>query len=227
MATPELQKELATVEAAPKPLRMTYEEFVKWSGEDGRVEWVNGEVIIHMPPKTRHQDLLLFLSSLLDLFVRAFKLGKILPSPFEMKLGPEGPSREPDVIFLTNLRLDRLTEERLAGPADLVVEIVSDDSVTRDRVDKFDEYEAAGISEYWLIDPRPNRQRIQFFQLDERGQYQSVALDSNGAYHSKILPGFWLKADWLWAETLPSPLWALSQIVGKDRVLEAMGDDAG
>jgi Uma2 family endonuclease len=142
-----------------------------------------------------------------------------------MKLGPDGPSREPDVIFLANQHLDHLAEERLTGPADLVIEIVSDDSVTRDRVDKFDEYEAAGISEYWLIDPRPNRQRVQFFQLDERGQYQSIPLDNEGVYRSKILFGFWVKADWLWTETLPSPLWALSQIAGKAKVLEAIGGD--
>ena len=44
--------------------------------------------------------------------------------------------------------LERLTEARLSGPADLVVEVVSDDSVARDRADKFYEYQAAGITEY-------------------------------------------------------------------------------
>ena len=49
--------------------------------------------------------------------------------------------------------LDRLTDSHLSGPADLVVEIVSPDSLGRDRGDKFAEYEAASIPEYWLIDP--------------------------------------------------------------------------
>jgi Uma2 family endonuclease len=223
MTVLERPPETTAAEAPPQRLRMTYEEFLAWAGEDTRAEWVNGEVIIHMPPKDRHQALLWFLSTLLGLFVSLFKLGKVRFSPFEMKLGPEGPSREPDLLFISNAHLDRLTEDRLDGPADLVVEIISDDSVTRDRVDKFDEYEAAGIPEYWIIDPRPTRQRASFFQLDERGQYQAVPVGADGVYRSKILPGFWLRVDWLWAEELPSPLGALGQIAGPEKVAEAMG----
>ncbi len=34
----------------PLPLpRMTYEQFLKWDGENQHVEWVNGEVV-EMPP---------------------------------------------------------------------------------------------------------------------------------------------------------------------------------
>ena len=32
-------------------LRMSYEEYLAWANEDVRAEWVNGEVIVHMPPK--------------------------------------------------------------------------------------------------------------------------------------------------------------------------------
>jgi Uma2 family endonuclease len=202
---------------------MTYEEFLAWAGEDTRAEWVNGEVIIHMPPKPLHQQLLEFLSFLLGGFVRVFELGSVLYSPIEMRLQTQGSSREPDLLFISRAHLDRLTEDRLDGPADLVVEIISDDSVTRDRVDKFDEYEAAGIPEYWIIDPRPTRRRANFYQLDERGQYQAVPVGADGLYRSKVLPGFWLRADWLWAEELPSPLWALGQIAGPEKVIEAMG----
>jgi Uma2 family endonuclease len=203
---------------------MTYEEFLAWAGEDTRAEWVNGEVIVLMPPKTHHQLILVFLTHLLDGFAQVFGSGKIIASPFEMKLSAQGSSREPDLLFISRAHLSRLTEDRLDGPADLVVEIISDDSVTRDRVDKFDEYEAARIPEYWIIDPRPTRQRANFYQLDERGQYQAVPVGADGLYHSKILSGFWLRADWLWAEELPSPLWALGQIAGPEKVAEAMGN---
>ena len=53
----------------------------------------------------------------------------------------------------------------LDGPADLVIEVISDDSVTRDRVEKFDEYLEAGVREYWVIDPRPGQQRALFYVL--------------------------------------------------------------
>ena len=55
--------------------------------------------------------------------------------------------------------LDRLTDSHLSGPADLAVEIVSPDSLGRDRGDKFAEYGAAGIPEYWRFLRRCRAQR--------------------------------------------------------------------
>jgi hypothetical protein len=55
-----------------------------------------------------------------------------------MKLALSG--REPDVLFLASAHVGRLTETYLNGPADVMVEIVSPDSVGRDRGDEFYEY---------------------------------------------------------------------------------------
>ena len=35
----------------PKRLKMTYEEFREWANEDVHAEWIDGEVIIHTPPR--------------------------------------------------------------------------------------------------------------------------------------------------------------------------------
>ncbi|MER3485893.1 MAG: hypothetical protein C4345_07940, partial [Chloroflexota bacterium] len=67
--------------------------------------------------------------------------------------------------------LDRLTPERVVGPPDLIIEVVSEDSEHRDRVDKFNEYEAAGVPEYWIVDNRPQRRRAYFYRLGAEGQY--------------------------------------------------------
>lgn len=79
----------------------------------------------------------------------------------------------------------------MAGGADLVIELVSDDSVGRDRVAKLAEYEAAGVAEYWLFDPRPGKQRADFFLLAD-GRFRPAALDPAGRFRSRALPGFWL-----------------------------------
>jgi Uma2 family endonuclease len=204
-----------TVKEMPRPgerLKMTYEEFLAWADEDVHAEWVNGEVIIHMTAKNRHQDIVRFLMTLLDLFTGFFRSGVIRSAPFQMKLGPEGPGREPDILFVAREHESRMTERGVAGPADLVIEVVSDDSVTRDRVEKFEEYEEYGVPEYWIIDPRPKRPRAEFYQLDERGQYQPIPISPDGMYRSKVLAGFWLRVDWLWAETLPDTLFAFAEI---------------
>jgi len=203
------------VKEMPKPgerLKMTYDEFLAWADEDMHAEWVNGEVILHMTAKQKHQTIVGFLYELFALFNQFFRAGVFLMAPHQMKLAPDGPGREPDVLFVSREHANRLTERGVVGPADLVIEIVSDDSVTRDRVEKFEEYEQYGVPEYWIIDPRSKRPRAELYQLDERGQYQPVPVGQDGVYHSKILAGFWLKVDWLWAETLPDSLFAFAEI---------------
>ena len=91
-----------------------------------------------------------------------------------------------------------MTEERLVGPADLIIEIISDDSVYRDRYKKFQEYRDAGVREYWVIDPRPNKQRSDFFRLDEAGEYELYATEDDERVTSHVLAGFWLQSAWLW-----------------------------
>lgn len=86
-------------------------------------------------------------------------------------------------------------------------------SVARDRDEKYSEYEAAGIREYWIIDPRPNRRRADLHVLDRAGRYQPVPVDTDGIYRSTVVEGFWLDVRWLWADE-PDPVAALRQIVG-------------
>jgi Uma2 family endonuclease len=86
----------------------------------------------------------------------------------------ENSGREPDILFIANVHLERLLENRLDGPADLVVEVISTESLRRDREDKYKEYREAGILEYWVIDPRPGKQRADFYYLNENGDYGMV-----------------------------------------------------
>jgi Uma2 family endonuclease len=193
---------------------MSYEEYLEWADDDTHAEWVDGEVIVYMPPKTRHQDLVAFLLALMRVYVQFFRLGQLLPAPFEMRLTPAGPSREPGLLFIKTENLDRLTDERLVGPADLVVEVVSDESVSRDRSDKFYEYQEAGVREYWVLDPRPGKQRADFWVLEE-GRYRPVpAGGDDERYHSTVIPGFWLRESWLWSEERPDPQTTFGEIVG-------------
>ncbi len=212
---------LATAEVTSR--QMTYEEWLEWD-HDGIVEWVNGEAIVHMPPKHEHQRAVAFLVTLLTLFVKLSKSGLVQVSPFTVRLRPGGPAREPDLFFLATENRHRLTSQHLEGPADLVVEVISDDSVARDRADKFYEYQDAGVREYWIIDPRPGRERADFWVLDDQGRYQPVPVGDEGTYHSTVVHGFWLRIVWLWADET-NPLTALAQIVGVERLIQSLHDN--
>jgi Uma2 family endonuclease len=140
-----------------------------------------------------------------------------------MRALPDGPGREPDLFFLAEEHRERLTGQELTRPADLVVEVISDDNVARDRDKTFYEYQAAGVRESWIIDPRPGRLRV-FYVLDARGRYRAVPPDDDNIYRSTVLPGFWLDVEWLWRPD-PNPLAALGRIAGTERVMSVMQDE--
>ncbi len=203
-----LRRRLLEVLLAPAPPgRMTYEEFLAWADEDTLAEWVDGEIIMTSPASDLHQDLLRFLTAVLSVFVEARDLGVIRPAPFQMKLARSG--REPDLLFVAHTNRDRLGSTYLDGPADLVVEIVSPESIGRDRGEKFAEYEAAGVPEYWLLDPQ--RRWAEFYRL-EGERYRLALAGSEGEYRSAVLPGFRLRLEWLWQQPLPPVLAVLREL---------------
>jgi Uma2 family endonuclease len=187
-------------------LRMSYEEFLALPGDGQQMEWVDGEAIIFVPPNVRHQLLSGFLFFLLNGFAGLFNLGRVIAAPVEMRTRPNGPAREPDILFVGRDHLARLTEQRLIGPADLIIEIVSTETASRDRREKFQEYAAAGVPEYWWIDPRPGQHRFEPFTLNNSGNYEPIPADTQGRFHSLVLAGFWLDPTWLWQDPLPEPL---------------------
>lgn len=192
---------------------MTYEEFLDWADEDTLAEWVDGKVIMTSPASLPHQEVGGFLYEILQRYVTFRQLGKILPPPFQMKL-PHSSGREPDLIFVAQAHLGRLKRTYLDGPADLVVEVVTPESLKRDREEKFAEYQRAGIPEYWILDP--DTQQADFYQLDTaQGIYLRINPDAQGSYHSGAVAGFWLQVAWLWQDPLPSQDEALYDIIGK------------
>ncbi|HEX8237074.1 MAG TPA: Uma2 family endonuclease [Abditibacteriaceae bacterium] len=180
-------------EASP---RISYEEFLAQADEDVRAEWVNGQVIIDMTPVTTwHQNLEDFLTALIRYYAEVKELGQVRSAGYQMRIAQPPSGREPDIVFVRNENLTRMRETFLDGPADLVVEIISPESRARDRGEKYYEYEAGGVCEYWLLDPQ--RKQAEWYQLDDKGIYQLVAAQDS-VYHSRVLEGLWLRESWLW-----------------------------
>jgi Uma2 family endonuclease len=70
-------------------------------------------------------------------------------------------------------------------------------------------YERAGVREYWIIDE--DKQKITLLRLDNKGKYRQ-ARPQKGILHSKVLPGFWLRPEWLWQAPLPEVEQVLEEI---------------
>ena len=147
------------------------------------------------PASAAHQQLGSFLEKILGLFVELHGLGEVFRAPFAMRIQRPRRGRAPDVLFVSRGREHLLTPNYLNGPADLAIEIISPESVVRDREEKFVEYQAAGVKEYWLIDP--DQLTAEFFELREDGRYHPANVDQ-GNYQSTVVPGFSIKLSWLW-----------------------------
>lgn len=189
--------------------KVSFEAFLDWADEDIHAEWEDGEVVLMSPAGRIHQELVGWLYTILNLYVQFHRLGTVLIPPFVVRLRVTAQGREPDLIFISKEHLDRLHETYLDGPADLLVEVVSPESISRDRGRKYVEYEAEGVREYWLLDPL--RRQAEFYQLGPDGHYR-LAVPQDQIYHSAAVAGFWLNTEWLWQDPLPNGLDVLRQL---------------
>lgn len=168
----------------------------EWSEEEyftlesitgARVELTDGRIEVLPMPTIRHQLILQWLFKAIDAFVSARSLGLVLVSGTRVRLRAKN-IREPDIVFIRHDPA-RITNQFLRG-ADLAVEIVSADDPARDYVTKRGEYAAAGIGEYWIVDPFENR--VQVLALSPSGvEYQLVGDHRCGERAaSRVLAGF-------------------------------------
>lgn len=193
----------------PVRLRMTEEAFVAWCDEDIRAEWVDGEVIMPSPANLKHVDLAGFLNLILRMFVTSRGLGVVYGPELQVRFAALRRRRVPDLLFVATERADILKTTEVDGAPDLIIEIVSPDSLARDWREKYLEYETAGVREYWVVDPMS--QRVEVYALGADGRY-TLSEEKDGAIPSTVLAGFFLKPTWLWQEPLPNPLDILREL---------------
>ena len=139
---------MATTEHAVK---QTYEDYCRVP-DDKRYELLNGELMMVPAPNIRHQSILLTLGSELRRFVREHELGEVFVAPVDVVLS-DTDVVQPDVLFISRAREDRITDENVRGAPDLVIEILSPSTAARDLGYKHELYGKHGVLEYWIIDP--------------------------------------------------------------------------
>ena len=139
-----------------------------------------------MPTKT-HQQIVHALLAMLLAFLRPRQAGDAVAAPYRMRLR-EGTFREPDICVYATANLERFGE-RYGEPADLVVEVVSDDAASRvrDYEDKQRDYAAAGIPEYWIVDPAAGR--VIVLSLAGEGYAVAGEYGIGDVASSPLLPG--------------------------------------
>ena len=174
------------------PEFMTADEFLSFRAEGVRIEWVDGRVITMAPVSNDHSDINSWLSAILRIYVDAKDLGILRGPEFAIRLSSVKTQRVPDLLFLAKARLNLLKPNCIDGPPDLIIEIVSPDSEARDWRKKYLEYESAGVSEYWVIDPMSLH--LEAYHLTPQRQYIQIE-EQEGKIASLAIPGFYLRSD--------------------------------
>ncbi len=189
----------------PRP--MSEKDFVTWAlNHELRSEWLDGQAHLMSPVSLKQVQISGWLQQTLGIYIADRRLGVLLGPQLMVRLQSEGriSRRVPDLLFVRSANRHALQPNQLEGPPDFVIEIVSQDSIARDWREKFLEYEAAGVLEYWIIDPLTDTFEASVRNLD--GKFVKVGLDASGVVHSATVPGFWLKPEWLWQFELPDPI---------------------
>jgi Uma2 family endonuclease len=142
--------------------RFTQAEFEEWVMSKSvpsdlyRYELIRGHVVMEPPAGYPHGETEAAIVRLLGNAVAACHLGKVYGSSQGFNL-PNGDTLEPDAAFVSHERL-------LAAPPpevgkflrvvpELVVEVLSRSTRSRDQRDKRDIYRSVGVREYWMVDP--------------------------------------------------------------------------
>ena len=121
--------------------------------EDGaRYEVIGGVLYMAAAPNRAHQAAVVRFTGFLFAHVEEAGLGRVFVSPFDVTL-PSGDTVQSDVIVVLNAHLSIITEGRIVGVPDLVIEVLAPGTSGYDRRGKQDLYARAGVPEYWLAGP--------------------------------------------------------------------------
>jgi Uma2 family endonuclease len=194
---------------------ITFERFYEMVEENVKADLLDGQIIRDSPAIPRHGRTVSWLNKVLGLYVEKLDLGEVLGATTTLRFTKyQGP--EPDVFFISKRRQGIVGEQYVDGPPDLCIEVISKSSRKIDRGRKFVLYADHGVKEYWIIDPLRNT--VEFYKNQE-GEWAEIKPDKKGRLHSKVLPGFWLKPEWLTAHPLPPVLETLQEILGANKHL--------
>jgi len=148
------------VRPADPGLKLTYADFVLFPDDGQRHELVDGEHHVTPSPNTRHQRVLGSLHLLFASWLETHSIGQVFLAPFDVVFS-KFDVVEPDLLYVSNERTVAIvTPQHVQGAPELVVEIGSPGTRTRDETIKRQLYERFGVAEYWIVDPEVDAVRV-------------------------------------------------------------------
>jgi Uma2 family endonuclease len=151
-----------------------------------KVEFINGEIVVHSPAKKKHVDAIGNLFKLVDTYVHLEDFGyvgceKILTAFTRNDYGP-------DMVFFNIGVAKTFNEDQWKFPVpDFIVEVISKSTEEKDRGVKFQDYETHGVKEYWIIDASTHF--VEQYILEEN-KFSLKLKAKDGHIESSVIEGF-------------------------------------
>jgi Uma2 family endonuclease len=178
---------------------ITEDQFDELVDEDTKAELFDGVMIVHSPASFLHNQIGRFIRELMNLYAEEKDLGVVF-GPDDLIRPKRGRRFAPDAFFLAQNRVpDPLPVMQYAGSPDLVLEVLSPSNREYDLEEKRPAYREADIKEIWFVDP--DEQEVIVDRRRPKG-YSTLTV-TTGRVTSRVLPGFWLEAAWLWSQPMP------------------------
>ena len=156
-------------------------------------EIINGETVLRLPPRPRHEQILQRLHKRISGAVAQLSTTRLLPPRTRIDIGSGDQHRlRPDLALVTAAS-DRLW---------LVVEIISADDHHADTVDKKGVYEEMKLPRLWIIDPRYDN--VEIYHGTPYGISLKKILATRDLLTEALLPGFQMGVHELFAGSASS-----------------------
>lgn len=140
------------------------------------MELIDGVLYEMCVPKIRHQSIVASLFRQIDTYIRE-KKGKCIPflSPTGVRLDRDQKTLVvPDLFVLCDPEQIDQESGYVDGAPDFVAEVISPSTSAKDYIKKASKYEAAGVKEYWIIDPIKEHLLVYEFMNDSVPQIQPL-----------------------------------------------------
>ncbi len=154
----------------------SYADYMKWNFAE-RIELIKGKLFKMSPaPKRVHQEISLALAMEIGIFLKGGKC-KVYNAPFDVRLPKEKglSDKETDTVVQPDVCVvcdeSKLDERGCVGAPDLIIEVLSASTASKDLTNKFNLYEEHGVKGYWIV--HPTEKVVEVFTLDANGRYRS------------------------------------------------------
>lgn len=134
-------------------------------------ELIDGQIYYMSSPSRTHQRISMFLSRVIGNYIESEGGNcEVYAAPFAVFLNNDDLNYfEPDISVICDT--SKLDEKGCHGAPDWIIEIISPGNKSMDYFKKLFKYQAAGVREYWIVDPTKELVMVYRFEKETMEQY--------------------------------------------------------